>query len=281
MIYDSIIIGKGPAGITAGIYLKRYGFNPLIIAKDGGALERVKEIENYYGFKKISGEELLNLGYEQAKAFNIEIVNEEVLDISFGDNFIVKTNINNYNCKTVIIASGASRNKYPLADKYEGVSYCATCDGFFYRKKKVAIIGNTNYMSHELAVLANMCKDIRVFTDGLPLEVNIDNNIEVITDKITKINGDTHIKEIIAGDNIYEVDGLFIARGNASGFTLAKHLGLEIKNNNIAVNSDMMTNIEGIFACGDVVGGLLQVSKAVGEAAICATSVSNYLKKNK
>ncbi len=281
MIYDSIIIGKGPAGITAGIYLKRYGFNPLIIAKDGGALENVKEIENYYGFKKISGEELLNSGYEQAKSFNIEILNEEVLDISYENSFIVKTNVSDYNCKTIIIASGASRNKYPLADKYEGVSYCATCDGFFYRKKKVAIIGNTNYMAHELAVLANMCKDIKVFTDGLPLEANITNDIEVITDKIIKINGDTHIKEIVTDSNIYEIDGLFIARGNASGFTLAKHLGIEIENNNIVVNNDMMTNINGIFACGDVVGGLLQVSKAVGEASICATSVSNFLKKNK
>lgn len=277
MALDCIIIGKGPAGISTAIYLKRYGFNPIIIAKDGGALENVKEIENYYGIEFITGPELLEIGYKQAKKFNIEIVNEEVLALDKMENFQVKTNKKTYEAKTVVLASGASRNRYVKADKYEGVSYCATCDGFFYRKKKVALIGNSNYMAHELEVLENICKEVIVFTDGKKLEANINPNIRVVTEKINEIIGDERIRAIKT-DKEYEIDGCFVAIGNASGFTLAKHLGIALNNNSIIVDEKYMTNIGGLFACGDCIGGLMQVSKAVGDGAICATAISAYLK---
>ena len=181
MIYDCIIVGKGPAGITAAIYLKRYGYEPLILAKDGGALERVKDIENYYGIPHITGPELLKVGEEQAKSFGIEMKSEEVLELSKELHFVVTTNEQVYEAKSVILACGASRNRYAKADQYEGVSYCATCDGFFYRKKKIALIGNGKYMAHELSVLENISKDILVFTDGLPLETELTSSIPVIT----------------------------------------------------------------------------------------------------
>lgn len=281
MIYDALIIGKGPAGITASIYLKRYGYNVIVVGKNGGALENVSKIENYYGIKSISGTELVNAGIEQAKALNIEVITEEVLEINKENNFTVKTDKQTIESKTVILACGTSRNRYPKADKFEGVSYCATCDGFFYRKKKIGLIGNGNYMAHELSVLENIVKDITVFTDGKKLEASINPNILVVNDKITDIKGDEHISSIVCGTKAYDIDGLFIAIGNASGFTLAKHLGIELSGNSIKVNENYMTNIDGLFSCGDAVGGLLQVGKAVGEASICATSVSNYLKMNK
>lgn len=281
MIYDSIIIGKGPAGITAAIYLKRYGYHPIILAKDGGALEKVKDIENYYGFSHITGPELLRAGENQVKSLEIQIMEEEVLEINKELNFLITTNRGIYEAKTVILACGTSRNRYSKADQFEGVSYCATCDGFFYRKKKIALIGNGNYMAHELSVLENICKDITVFTDGKPLEVKINSSIPVVLDPIDKVIGDTHITSIEAGGKTYPIDGCFIAIGNASGFTLAKHLGIGLKGNSILVDNSLMTNIDGLFSCGDSIGGLLQVSKAVGEGAVCATSVSNYLKKHK
>ena len=280
MIYDCIIIGKGPAGITAGIYLKRYGYEPMIIAKDGGALERVKDIENYYGISHITGHELLQTGENQAKSFGISIKEEEVLEINKECHFLITTNENTYEAKTVILACGTSRNRYAKADNLEGVSYCATCDGFFYRKKKIALIGNGKYMAHELSVLENICKDITVFTDGKSLEAEINSSIPVVLDPIDKVVGDIHIEAIEAGGKRYPIDGCFVAIGNASGFTLAKHLGMELKGNNIVVDENLMTNIDGLFSCGDSIGGLLQVSKAVGEGAVCATSVSNYLKKH-
>jgi thioredoxin reductase (NADPH) len=278
MIYDSIIIGKGPAGISAAIYLKRFGFNPLVIGKDGGALEKAHLIENYYGIDSISGNDLIEKGINQAKRLGIEVLTEEVIDISFFDNLTVTTKNNMYQAKTIVLALGASRNRYAKADKFEGVSYCATCDGFFYRKKRLALIGNTSYMKHELDVLSNISNDITIFTDGLDLEVEIEPKFRVITDKITDIKGDERIKSIVAGNIEVEVDGAFIAKGNASGFTIAKHLGIALDNNSIIVDKDFMTNIPGIFACGDIIGGLLQVSKAVSDGALCASGVNKFLK---
>ena len=278
MIYDSIIIGKGPAGISAAIYLKRYGHNPLVIGKDGGALEKAHLIENYYGIESITGNDLIESGINQAKRLGIEVLTEEVVDISFFDNLTVTTKENVYQAKTIVLALGASRNRYVKADKYEGVSYCATCDGFFYRKKRLALIGNSSYMKHELEVLENISKDITIFTDGLELEVEVNPDIKVITDKITDIQGDERIRTIIAGDNVVDIDGAFIAKGNASGFTIAKHLGIALDNNSIVVDGDYMTNIPGIFACGDIIGGLLQVSKAVSDGALCASGVNKFLK---
>ncbi len=278
MIYDAVIVGKGPAGITCAIYLKRYGYNVLVIGKDGGALEGASLIENYYGIKQISGKDLVKFGIEQAISLGIEVLTDEVINIDKEVNFKVTTARGLYEGKTLVLACGTSRNRYPLADKYEGVSYCATCDGFFYRKKRIALIGNSLYMLHELEVLANMCKDITVFTDGLELEVKLPEGVKVVSDKIINVDGDTHIKAIVTKSGRYEIDGCFIARGKASGFTLAKHLGLGLSDNALRVDDKLMTNISGLFACGDVTGGLLQVSKAVGEGANCAKSISDYLK---
>ena len=280
MIYDTIIIGKGPAGITAAIYLKRYGHHPIVIAKDGGALAKVSKIENYYGIPHITGPELLQLGIDQAKSLDIPIFEEEVIDISFEKEYVVQTNRSSYLAKTVILACGTSRNLFSKARELEGISYCATCDGFFYRKKRIALIGNGKYMAHELSVLKNMIQDITIFTDGKPLEVEIASEIPVVLDPIDKVIGESHISSIEAGGKTYAVDGCFVAIGNASGFTLAKHLGIALDKNSIVVDENFMTNLEGLFSCGDSVGGLLQISKATGDAAQCATAVSNYLKKH-
>lgn len=281
MKHEIIVIGKGPAGISCAIYLKRYGYNPVVIAKDGGALEHVNEIENYYGFSSISGKELLKNGEEQAKHLEIPILNEEVVSIEKWDDFIVLTNKNEYHADVVVMACGTSRNRFLMAEPYEGVSYCATCDGFFYRKKKVALIGSEEYMKHELSVLMPLCKEVVVFTNGKELNTTLPEQVNVITEVITMIHGDTHIHTIETEHHQEAVDGCFIAIGNASGFTFAKHLGVGLKENKIVVDADFKTNIDGLYACGDVIGGLLQVSKAVGEGAKCATSIVNALKKNK
>lgn len=280
MMVDAIIIGKGPAGISSAVYLKRYGYEPLIIAKDGGALEKIESIENYYGFSHITGKELLELGVKQAESLHIPMIQAEVLEINKDTTFSVVTNQGVYQAKVVILACGTSRNRYSKADQFEGVSYCATCDGFFYRKKKIALIGNGNYMAHELSVLENICKEIIVFTDGRPLKVELRPEIQVVLGKIDEVLGGERIQAIRVGEEVFSIDGCFIAIGNASGFTLAKHLGIGLSGNSILVNEKFMTNIEGLFACGDAIGGLLQISKAVGDGASCATAVSNYLKKN-
>lgn len=277
-MYDTIIIGSGPCGITTAIYLKRYGYSPLIIAKDNGALEKASLIENYYGLGSISGHDLAMAGINQAKALNIPIINDEVIDVNLENEIMVKTANNTYQAKSLMLAMGKSRAKNPLAVKYEGmgVSYCATCDGFFYRKKKIAIVGNGKYMLEELNVLKNLTSDIIIFTDGKPLEVAV--NYPVISDKIIDFKGDdTGLKEIETKNGSYKIDGCFMAIGSLQGFSIASHIGIATSNENIIVNSDYMTNIKGVFAGGDLIGGLLQVSKAISDGANAAVGIKKYL----
>lgn len=278
---DCIVLGCGPCGITTAIYLKRYGFHPTIIAKDYGALEKAHKIENYYGISSISGLELARDGIEQAKKLGIEFIWDEVLSIEPSDGFEVKCKNNTYQAKTIMLSVGANRNKMGLASSYEGrgVSYCATCDGFFFRKKKTAIIGASDYMLHELEVLKNMIQDLTIFTNGEELTVDV-GNIPVVQEKIISFSGEEHLESITTTKAEYPVYGCFIATGSASGFSIAKHLGIGLNGSNIIVDSNLMTNIDGIFAGGDAIGGLLQISKAISDGAIAATSISKYLKQS-
>ena len=167
--FDAIVIGYGPCGVSTAIYLKRYGHNVCLVGKDMGALAKANKIENYYGIKSISGPELFDNGIKQAKELDIPIYNDEVVSIEYGDNgYIIKGANNIFSAKVIMLALGVSKNKFNLASKYEGsgVSYCATCDGFFYRKKKTAIIGSGEYMKHELEVLENIIPDLTIFTRG-------------------------------------------------------------------------------------------------------------------
>ena len=167
-MYDVIIIGQGPAGISCAIYLKRYNLNPLVIAKDYGALEVNSMIENYYGIKSIDGQELIKSGIDQAKELGIDIINEEVINIETYPSFEVVTAKNKYQTKSIFLATGKSRSKiYAKGFKElegKGISYCATCDGFFYRKKRIGIIGSGDYMLSELDVLRNFTNDIIIFS---------------------------------------------------------------------------------------------------------------------
>ena len=280
---DAVIIGAGPSGISCAIYLKRYGYRVLVVAKDEGALAKAHQIENYYGIPSISGKELFWRGVEQAKKLGIEVRMEEVVNLEKDTVFTVTTTSTPIRAKTVLIATRTSRNSFALGKKLEGkgVSYCATCDGFFYKKKKVALIGNGPYMQHELAVLENIVSDVAVFTDGKPLEVSLDDSVIVHEEKILALIGDDHLEGIQTEKGIYPVDGCFVALGSANGFTLAMHLGLAFNGNTLSVNEKKETNIKGLYAAGDTIGGLLQVSKAVADGAVAATSMAQYLKEFK
>ncbi len=275
-MYDTIIIGQGPAGITAAIYLKRFNLNPIVIAKDYGALNNASLIENYYGIESIKGSELIERGIEQAKQLGIKIVNEEVLAIEGYDTFQVITKNKIYDAKTIFLATGKSRDKLIAKGlknfEGKGVSYCATCDGFFYRNKKIGIVGEGDYMLQELEVLKNFSKDIYVFSS-----LNVP-GVNLINEKIIEVYGHEKLKGVKTINNDYELDALFIAIGSQSGFSFAKHLGLLLDDNNNIQVENYMTNISGIFAGGDVVGGLLQVCKASSDGAIAAIKIKEYLK---
>lgn len=274
---DVIIIGKGPAGISCAIYLKRYNLNPLVIAKDYGTLSNNSLIENYYGIESINGRELIDKGVEQAKKLGIEIKEEEVLSIENYDNYEVITKKNTYKAKAIFLATGKTREKVFTKGFKEfegkGISYCATCDGFFYRKKKIGIMGSGDYMLSELEVLKNFTNDIIIFSNE-----KIESEFEVVNDKIIEFYGEEKLQGVRTKEKEYELDAMFIALGSQSGFSFSKHLGIVLDEfDNIVVDENYMTNLEGIFAGGDVIGGLLQVAKAVSDGAIAATRIKKYL----
>lgn len=282
---DTIVVGYGPCGISCAIYLRRYGNDVLVLGKDGGALEKVSNIENYYGISSISGPDLLKQGLKQAHSLGIEVrTQEEVLSIEAIDGgFEVVTSVGRYPTRTVMLACGTSRNQWQLGKRFEGygVSYCATCDGFLYRKKKVALVGSGALMKHELEVLKNLCPDVTVFTDGKPLEGEISPEVKVVPEKITELFGSEKLEGIRTESQSYDIDGCFVALGSASAFTFAKHLGMQTEGNRLVVDDHFQTNIPGIYAGGDTIGGLLQVSKAVSDGALAATAISQFLREKK
>lgn len=287
MLYDVIIIGSGPAGISASLYTKRAGLETLIVSKGIGTLNKVEKIENYYGTPSISGKEIQKIGEEQAKSLNIEIKNEEVMQIDYGKNFIVKTLNHEYETKAIIIATGSNRKVANIKGIKEfegkGVSYCATCDGFFYKGKDVAVLGSKEYALHEAQNLLPIAKSVTMLTNGeQPVEKRTE-GIDVEENKIREFRGTNSIEEIEFEDNTTKkIDGLFVALGTASSSDLARKLGIILdEKNNIKVDSKMETNIKGVYACGDCTGGILQISKAVYEGMTAGMYVIQLLKSTK
>ena len=181
-MYDCIIIGKGPAGISSALYIKRAGFNCLVIGKDGGNLVKNELIQNYYGIEEISGEELLLKGIKQIEKLGVEVITDEVIEIEYNNSFTVKTINNIYNSKTIILATGNTRKTLNIDGIKEfegkGISYCAVCDGFFYKNKEVAVIGNGEYAINEVKHLLPIVKKVTLLTNGKELKNKI-NEIKI------------------------------------------------------------------------------------------------------
>jgi thioredoxin reductase (NADPH) len=279
-----IIIGYGPAGISAAIYLKRQGIDPLVIGKDLGALEGYDDkVENFYGLAEpIDGKELILNGIKQAKHLGIEVLTDSVISLkSVGETFEVITEKKTYETKAVLLATGKTRRTMKRAGftqfRGKGISMCATCDGFFYRRKKVAVIGCGAYMLHELEYLKKMTKDVTIFTDGHDVDAVVD--VPVVREKITKFVGEGKLTHIETTEGSYEIDGAFIALGTPSSVEFASQLGVIIEKNNLVVDANYMTNIPGLFAAGDIIGGKLQIAKAVYDGMNAADAIYSYLKK--
>lgn len=286
-MYDTIIIGAGPAGISASLYTARANLKTLIIYNDKSSLEKTEKIENFYGFSKgIDGKTLYEEGINQAKNIGVEVKNKEVIKIEILQNqFEILTTKSKYVAKTVILATGNKKNIPNIKGIKEfegkGVSYCAICDGFFYRGKEVAVLGNGNYAISETNDLINLAKKITILTNGKQAPDIRADNVDVNKKEIEAIEGKEKVEEIRFKDNTkIKTEGIFIAEGIAGSVEFAKKLGIITKNNKIAVNEKMETNLKGIYACGDCTGGLLQISKSVYEGTIAGLQVIDYLKNS-
>ena len=285
-MYDVIIIGAGPAGISASLYTQRANLKTLIIYKktEISALEKANEVSNYYGFEKgIKGKELYEKGIKQAENLGVEILEEEVTNIKqVGNQFKVETLKNKFDSKTVILATGNKRNKPNIKGielfEGKGISYCAICDGFFFKNKNVAIIGNGDYAISETMDLQNIVKSITILTDGKEMPEYRAENVNIVKKEIKEIIGEKRVEEIKFKDNTrMKVDGIFVAQGVAGSTEFAKKLGAKIQYDKIVVDENMETNIKGLYACGDCTGGLYQISKAVYEGTKAGVQVINYL----
>ena len=184
-MFDMLILGYGPAGISAALYGLRAGLSVQLVGKDGGALAKAHMIQNYYGLEKpLSGEQLLEVGHKQAIALGANIADDEITDLMFdGQGFSAKGLVGEYHGKVCIMATGAARNKRPVAGMAEleghGVSYCAVCDAFFYRQKNVAVLGNGEYALHEVQELLSVVKSVTLLTNGAALATSFPPNVRI------------------------------------------------------------------------------------------------------
>lgn len=286
MEYDVIIIGSGPAGISASLYTARANLKTLIISKGIGILEKVKKIDNYYGLEKtLTGEELQETGINQAKKLGVEFAKDEAVKIDYEGEFIVETINNKYKAKAVILATGTSRRmpKINGIKEYEGrgISYCATCDAFFFKGKNVAVLGAKEYALHEAEELERVANSVTILTNGEKPVQNRSINFEVEEKKIREFRGNDSIEEIQFEDNTTKkIDGVFVAIGTATSSDLARKIGARIdEKGNILVNKDMCTNVPNLYACGDCTGGILQIAKAVYEGMVAGMSAIKSVKK--
>ena len=293
--YDVVILGAGAAGLTAGIYSARYGLHTAIIAKEiGGMANLANKIENYPGFIG-TGKELMQKFYEQAKSFNTEFLISEISNIekdktgfviSLADNKVVHS-------KTLIFALGSEKKKLNSENESRflgrGVSYCSSCDAYFFKNKIVAVIGCGESACHSALLLSGfakkvyfICKNDELKCSKIELEKIKHERIEIILNaNVKKILGKDKV-EAIELDNKKElkVDGVFIEIGSLPLTEIARKINLELDEKNfIHANANMKTNVKGVFAAGDIVKSRLkQVVVAAGQGAIAAKSAYDYLK---
>lgn len=276
-----VIIGQGPAGISAALYAVRGGADVTVVANGAGALARAGLIQNYYGFEDgISGRELIEAGVRQAEKLGVRMVRGELFGIEYGEEgFAVKTSAGTLDAGAAVIACGTQRNTPPIAgiDAFDGrgVSYCAVCDAFFFRGKKVGVVGSGAYAASEYEVLKGVIRDVTVLTDGEAPQFSLPCD----TRKIARLEGGDALERVVFEDGSAEAfDGLFIACGTAGAFELSRKLGLETANGKIVTDERRATNVPGIFAAGDCTAGMQQIAKAVCDGMIAGTEALKYLK---
>lgn len=297
--FDVIIIGAGPAGISAALYARRANLRVLVLHLGIGSLEKARKIENYYGFPEgISGEELYRNGISQAENLGVKVLKKEATEIRINDDFsfTVSDGKSGFSAKSVVIAAGSKKLKPKIKriEEFEGkgVSYCAVCDAFFYRNKNVAVIGDGKFAESEAKELSNTAAEVSILTDGKDTgeiekileEEKISGKFTVDSRKIGEIKGDENGKVsglLFEDGSEMKTDGIFVALGKAGAADFAKKLGLALKGDSIGTNEKTETNIPGIFACGDAAGGLLQVSKSVYEGAKAGLQVAEFIRKSR
>ena len=299
--YDTIIIGSGVAGMTAAIYLKRAGFNCCIFEKEipGGQITKSSSVKNYPGFKEISGPDLAQNIYEQIKEINVEYKNLEVLQITIEDDLkVIKTNKGDFTAKTIIVATGRTPKRLKIKNEEEligkGISYCALCDGNFFKNKDVVVIGGSNSALEEASYLSNICKIVTIVNRSEDLrgddifqeELSKKENVAILKGYQIKefVEENDRLKAVVIEKDGKEeqllTEGCFIYIGQVPASTRFKDVIEFDEDGYIKVNDEYETSTDGIYAAGDIVKKqAYQLLTAMGDAVIAATSCIRKLKK--
>lgn len=285
MVYDCVIIGTGPAGVSAALNLKIHNKNFILLGskKLSERIARAEKISNYPGFYNISGAELCDAFLNQLESMEIEITEGVVNSIMpMGGTYAVMAGNEFYETKSIILCSGIAMTALIPGESElvgRGVSYCATCDGGLYRGRSIAVVCTGERFEHEVRYLAELAKEVHYF----PMYKNVgafSENVIISSSRIIGIESDGKLSAVKLKDgSSLAVDGLFCLRESVALSTLLP--GLETENGHIKVDrNSMQTCMPGVFAAGDCVGRPYQYTKAVGDGNIAAHSVIEYLDKN-
>ena len=298
MLYDLIVVGGGPAGLSAAIYAVHSGLDTLLLEKGlcGGLLNEVPQIENYPAFKSISGMELASKLKEHASEYAEIRELEEVLSIMRkGENFVVKTEKGEYETRAVALCTGSRKRKLGVEgeEKFlgKGVSYCATCDGFFFKNKRVLVVGGGNSAVTEALFLKNIGCNVTLVhrRDALRaekyLQMRLLKEIPVRWNaEVRRIEGEEQVRKVVIYDKKrqreeeIECDAVFVAIGEEPNSELASQLRVALDPDKyILTDKHQRTNVQRVYAAGDVAGGLRQVVVACAEGAVAAISAYNDL----
>lgn len=280
-----VIVGSGPAGVSAALYAVRAGVDTTVLTRGAGALDRAEKIENYYGFDKpVSGAELERRSVEGAKRLGVKFVSGEAVGITYTDRLTVETLAGDYPADAVILATGASRAAPRLPGLAEleghGVSWCATCDAFFYRGRDVAVLGSGEYALHEVQALLPVVKSVTLLTNGAAMTAQFPPEVQVLSGKVEALLGEKTLSGVrLADGSELAVSGVFVALGVAGSTALARKIGAAVEGDRILVDHRMQTTVPGLYAAGDCTGGMLQVAKAVYEGALAGSEAAKAVRK--
>lgn len=283
MDYDLIIIGFGPAGISAGLNASIRGKKVLIIGKKSKALEKSPSIKNYLGFSDIKGLDLYNNFIHHIKNYPVDIMDRKIKAVyAMGEYFSIDLGEKMLTSKACIIATGIDMGKsIEGEDEFfaKGISYCATCDASLYKGKKVVLVGY-NEESIEEANFINKMASQTIFVNPNKKPIKLDDGIKIINKKPKKFLGALKAESLILEDGEeLKADGFFVIKNSSKPKSLVP--SVKIENSHIKVDLDMKTNIKGLFACGDIVGTPYQINKAVGQGQIAGLNAATYISKNK
>ncbi|MFX1375647.1 MAG: NAD(P)/FAD-dependent oxidoreductase [Promethearchaeota archaeon] len=295
--YDLIVLGGGPTAIGCAIYAARFAMDVLIIGKVfGGLIATTHIVENYPAITSISGQGLMEMFREHMNSLNIPYISDEIRSIEkVGDYFELNSFFQKFKAYSICIATGSDRKKLNIPGEENfvgrGVSYCATCDGPFYKDKVVCVIGGSDSAAKEALFLAQNTKKVYIIYRGEEIRaepinkkrVFENNKIEIIyKTNVTEIKGDNTVKSVVFDNGKeFEVDGVFIEIGSIPNSDLAKKNGVETnQKGEIIINRKSETNVPGIFAAGDVADApFKQAITGVSEGVIAAYSAFDYVKE--